>query len=39
MNKFYNIAKNDLFKINRSITGNGTKQTLNIIKKNKIIKY
>ena len=34
MNKFYNIAKNDLFKINRSITGNGTKQTLNIIKKN-----
>ncbi len=30
--KFYNLAKNKLFKINRSITGNGVKETLNIIK-------
>ena len=34
MKKFFNIGKNELFKINRSITGNGTLKTLKIIKKN-----
>ena len=34
VNKFYNIAKYELFKIPRSITGNGTLKTLKIIKKN-----
>ena len=32
--KYYNIAKNILFSINRSLTGNGTFKTLKIIKKN-----
>ena len=31
--KYYNLAKNILFPINRSITGKGTKLTLKIIKK------
>jgi aminopeptidase-like protein len=31
--KFYNIGKNILFKINRSITGKGTTKTLKIIQK------
>ena len=31
--KFYFLAKNTLFPINRSITGDGIKKTLNIIKK------
>ena len=31
--KFYNLAKNTLFPINRSITGSGVRKTLNIIKK------
>ena len=31
--KFYSLAKKDLFKINRSITGKGVRQTLNIYKK------
>ncbi len=43
MNKYYNIAKNELFSICRSITGNGIKKTLRIIKKNfprlKIVKF
>lgn len=30
--KFYNLAKNRLYKINRSITGSGIKKTLQIIK-------
>jgi aminopeptidase-like protein len=34
MKKFFNIGKNELFKINRSITGKGTLKTLKIIKKN-----
>ena len=33
LNKYYNLAKNTLFPINRSITGNGTLKTLKIIKK------
>ena len=33
MKKYYNLGKNILFPINRSLTGNGTKKTLNIIKK------
>ena len=33
LNKYYNLAKNILFPINRSITGNGTLKTLKIIKK------
>ena len=33
LNKYFNLAKNELFRINRSITGNGTRQTLKIIKK------
>jgi|TARA_B110000027_G_scaffold93468_1_gene98727 aminopeptidase-like protein len=32
INKYYNLAKNILFPINRSITGNGTLKTLKIIK-------
>ena len=31
--EFYFLGKNKLFKLNRSITGSGTKQTLKIIKK------
>ena len=31
--KYYNFAKKDLFNLNRSITGQGTKNTLNLIKK------
>ena len=31
--KYYNIAKNILFPINRSLTGSGTLKTLKIIKK------
>ena len=31
--KFYNLAKNRLFPINRSITGNGIRKTLHLIKK------
>ncbi len=31
--KFYNFAKNDLFKLTRSLTGRGTKETLIKIKK------
>jgi aminopeptidase-like protein len=34
INKYYNLGKNILFPICRSITGNGTKKTLRIIKKN-----
>jgi len=33
INKYYNLGKNILFPICRSITGNGTKKTLRIIKK------
>jgi len=33
MKKFYNIAKNSLFPINRSLTGEGVLKTLKIIKK------
>ena len=40
--RFYNIGKNDLFSICRSLTGKGLRQSLHIIKKNfpnlKIIK-
>ncbi len=32
ISKFYNLAKNDLFLICRSLTGKGTKKTLKIIK-------
>ena len=32
--KFYKLAKNELFPICRSITGNGVRKTLKIIKKN-----
>ena len=32
--KFYNLGKNKLFPICRSITGNGVRKTLKIIKKN-----
>ena len=42
VNKYYQIAKNKLYKLNRSLTGPGTKKTLHIIKnefpKLKIIK-
>ena len=31
--KYYNLAKNSLFKINRSITGRGLRKTLHTIKK------
>ena len=31
--KFYNLAKNRFFPINRSITGNGIRKTLHLIKK------
>ena len=34
MKKFLNIAKKELFKINRSLTGKGTLKTLQIIKRN-----
>ena len=34
MKKFFLIGKNELFKLNRSITGSGLKKTLKIIKKN-----
>ena len=34
INKFYNLGKNKLFNINRSITGKGTLKTLKIIKQN-----
>jgi len=34
INKIYKIAKEQLFYINRSITGNGVRDTLNIFKKN-----
>ena len=30
---FYNFAKNKLFKLNRSLTGKGTQETLRLIKK------
>ena len=33
MKKFYNIGKNILFPINRSLTGKGTVKTLEVIKK------
>ena len=33
VNKFYNLGKNVLYPICRSITGNGQKKTLKIIKK------
>jgi aminopeptidase-like protein len=33
LKKYYNIAKNILFPINRSITGKGTLKTLSIIKR------
>ena len=33
INKYYNFAKNYLFPLNRSITGQGTKDTLKLIKK------
>ena len=33
INKYYNIAKTKLFPITRSLTGDGVKKTLNIIKK------
>ena len=32
--KYYQLAKNELFPICRSITGNGVRKTLKIIKKN-----
>ena len=32
--KFLDLAKKDLFPLNRSLTGMGTLKTLNIIKKN-----
>jgi len=32
--KYYKIAKKNLFTINRSLTGKGVVKTLNIIKKN-----
>lgn len=32
--KYYNFAKKELFSLNRSITGQGTKKTLDLIKKN-----
>ena len=32
--KYYNFAKKELFNLNRSITGQGTKKTLDLIKKN-----
>jgi aminopeptidase-like protein len=34
INKIYKIAKEKLFYINRSITGKGVRDTLNIFKKN-----
>tara|TARA_B100000902_G_scaffold183990_1_gene176567 strand:+ start:1398 stop:2696 length:1299 start_codon:yes stop_codon:yes gene_type:complete len=34
VSKFYKIAKNELFRLNRSITGEGLKKTLKIYKKN-----
>ena len=34
MKKFYNIGKNTLFPINRSLTGKGNVKTLKIIQKN-----
>ena len=33
MKKYYNIAKKKLFPLNRSLTGEGVRKTLNIIKK------
>ena len=33
INKYYNIGKNKLFKLNRSITGKDTFKTLKIIQK------
>ena len=33
IDKFHTLAKKDLFKINRSITGKGVRQTLRIYKK------
>ena len=33
INKYYNIAKTKLFPITRSLTGQGVRKTLNIIKK------
>ena len=32
LKKYYNLGKNILYPINRSITGDGTKKTLKIIK-------
>ena len=34
MRKYYNLAKKQLFPLCRSLTGKGTRETLNIIKKN-----
>ena len=34
LKKLYNLAKNSLFHLNRSLTGLGTKKTLRIIKTN-----
>ena len=34
VSKFYNLGKNKLYPICRSITGNGVRKTLKIIKKN-----
>ena len=31
--KYYKLARNELFKLNRSLTGEGVKKTLKIIQK------
>jgi len=36
--KYYNLAKNTLFTINRSITGKGIRKTLYLIKKYSLVK-
>ena len=33
INKYFNIAKKKLYPLNRSLTGKGTKKTLEILKK------